>query len=69
MKCIAIGLVSFPLTGCAIAVGLIFGSLLISESYAPELSSSLFARAMIGFGLVETFALFVIALCGLIFVL
>ena len=66
MKVISIGLTAVPLTGCAIAVGIIFGSLLIAESYAPDYGSALFARAMVGFGLVETFALFVLGLVGLI---
>jgi F0F1-type ATP synthase membrane subunit c/vacuolar-type H+-ATPase subunit K len=66
MKSVAIGIAGIPLTGCALAVGIIFGSLLIAESYSPEYGSALFARAMVGFGLVETFALFVLGIVGLI---
>lgn len=69
LKCVSIAITSLSLTGCALAVGIIFGSLLVSESYAPEISSSLFGRAMVGFGLVETFALFVVGLVVLIIIL
>lgn len=64
MKSLALAICTLPLGGCAVAVGLIFASLLRSESYAPDMSGTLFTRAMLGFGLVETFALFVLVLAG-----
>lgn len=68
MKGIALSITSIPLGGCAVAVGLIFAALLRSESYAPEIGGALFTKAMLGFGLIETFALFILALSGAVFV-
>ena len=59
-KSVAVAIASLPLGGCAIAVGIIFGALLRAEAYSPELSGILFTRAMLGFGLIETFALFIV---------
>lgn len=69
MKCIALSITSIPLGGCAIAVGLIFSSLIEAESYAPELGGMLFTRAILGFGLVESFSLFIMAIAGIVFIL
>jgi hypothetical protein len=40
-KVVALALVFMPLTGCAIATGLIFASLLKSMSYAPDYEETL----------------------------
>lgn len=66
VKSLAFATALLPLTGCAVAIGLIFSSLLQAESYSPELSNALFNRAMLGFALVETFLVIVLAIIGLI---
>jgi F0F1-type ATP synthase membrane subunit c/vacuolar-type H+-ATPase subunit K len=63
---LSFGLAVGPLGGCAGAVGLIFSSLLESEAYSPELDESLFSHAMLGFALVETFAVVVFMIIALI---
>lgn len=68
MKSIAFSLSLLPLGGCAVAIGLIFAALLRSEAYAPEIANALFTRAMLGFALVETFLIIVLAIVGLIFI-
>ena len=55
-KAISLGILFIPFTGCAIAVGLIFASLLKSVSYAPDYDETLFNYAMLGFAFIETFA-------------
>jgi F0F1-type ATP synthase membrane subunit c/vacuolar-type H+-ATPase subunit K len=55
-KVIALSLVFLPLTGCAIATGLIFGALLKSISYAPDYEEALFNYAALGFAFVESFS-------------
>ena len=55
-KAIALSLVFMPLTGCAIATGLIFASLLKSVSYAPDYEDTIFNYAVIGFAFVESFS-------------
>ena len=66
-KVIALSITFLPLTGCAIGTGLIFASLLKSLSYAPDSEESLFSYAALGFAFVETFALMLFALVGLIY--
>lgn len=63
-KVVALSLVFMPLTGCAIATGLIFASLLKSMSYAPDYEETLFNYAALGFAFVESFSflLFFVAL-------
>ena len=68
LKAVAIAVALLPLGGCAVGIGLIFAALLRSESYAPELASSLFGRAMLSFALVETFLIVVVAGVGFIYV-
>lgn len=68
VKSLAFAVSLTPLAGCAVAIGLIFGSLLRAESYAPDYSNSLFNRAMLGFALVETFLVVVLGVIGLIYV-
>ncbi len=69
MKSVALATAVLPLGGCAVGLGLIFAALLRAEAYAPDLGSALFGRAMLGFALVETFMVVVLAIIGLIVVL
>lgn len=69
LKCLALGLLSLPLGGCAVGVGLIFAALLRAEAYAPELGGLFFIRAMLGFALIETFVIVVVVLVALVFVM
>ena len=55
-KVLALALVFMPLTGCAIATGLIFASLLKSMSYAQDYEETLFNYAALGFAFVESFS-------------
>ena len=66
-KVVALSIAFLPLTGCAIGTGLIFASLLKSLSYAPDSEESLFSYAALGFAFVESFALMLFALVGLIY--
>ena len=66
MKCLSIATATLPLGGCAIAIGLIFAGLVQAEAYSPDSAGTLFARAMLGFALVETFMVVVLGLIGLI---
>jgi len=50
-----------------VGLGLIFAALLRAEAYAPELEDALFSHAMLGFALVETFMVVVLAILGLIY--
>lgn len=68
-KVVAIGIVFFPITGCAIATGIIFASLLKSVSYAPDYEEVLFNYAILGFAFVETFSFFLFFAAGFIYVL
>jgi F0F1-type ATP synthase membrane subunit c/vacuolar-type H+-ATPase subunit K len=67
-KAIAIGLVFAPITGCAIATGVLFASLLKSVSYAPDYEEVLFNYAILGFAFIETFAFFCFFGAGFIYV-
>ena len=49
-----------PLTGCAIATGLIFAALLRGISYAPDTEEVLFNYTTLGFAFVETFSFLLI---------
>tara|TARA_B100000795_G_scaffold267093_1_gene251323 strand:+ start:1233 stop:1460 length:228 start_codon:yes stop_codon:yes gene_type:complete len=68
-KVIALGIVFIPITGCAIATGILFASLLKSVSYAPDYEEVLFNYAIIGFAFVETFCFFLFFAAGAIYVL
>lgn len=48
MKLLAVGLLGIPMAGAALAVGMIFGSLLNAIARNPSKSVELFTRAMIG---------------------
>lgn len=62
----AFSIAALPFGGCAIAIGLIFAALLRAESYAPDLSATLFGRAMLGFALVESFTALILITIGAI---
>lgn len=68
-KVIALALVFLPLTGCAIATGLIFASLLKSMSYAPDYEEVLFNYAALGFAFVESFSFLLFFVAGFIYVI
>ena len=68
-KVIALGIVFFPITGCAIATGIIFASLLKSVSYAPDYEDTLFTYAALGFAFVESFAFFCFGGTAAVFVI
>ena len=60
-KVLAFAVVFLPITGCALATGLIYSSLVRAAAFAPEMEDSLFNYASLGFAFVETFAFFLIA--------
>ena len=66
-KAVALSLIFMPLTGCAIATGLIFASLLKSISYAPDYEETLFNYAGLGFAFVESFAFLLFGAAALIY--
>lgn len=67
-KILSLGFVFMPLTGCAVATGLIFASLLKGISYAPDSEETLFNYTTLGFAFVESFAflLFFVAIIVII---
>ena len=67
-KVIAFSLVFMPLTGCAIATGLIFSALLRSIAYTPEYEEVLFNYAALGFAFVESFSFLLFFVAGLIYI-
>ena len=67
-KSLAFATALSPLTGCAIGLGLMFAGLVRAEAYAPEIGQLLFGRVMLGFALIETFMVVVLAIIALIFV-
>jgi len=68
-KVVALSLVFMPLTGCAIATGIIFASLLKSVSYSPDYEEVLFNYAILGFAFVESFSFLLFFAAGFIYVL
>jgi len=68
MKSLAFATALIPLAGCAVGVGMIFAALIRAESYSPELGGTLFSRAMLGFALIESFVVVILAIVGLIYV-
>lgn len=59
-KVLGLSLVFMPLTGCAIATGLIFSALIKGIAYAPDVEETLFNRTILGFAFVESFAFILI---------
>lgn len=68
-KILAVSIVFLPLTGCAIATGLIFAGLLRSVSYSPDIEDALFNYATLGFAFVESFSFLLFGGIGLILTL
>ena len=68
-KIIALSLVFLPLTGCAIATGLIFASLLKSIAYTPDYEEALFNYAALGFAFVESFSFLLFFVAAFIYIL
>ena len=50
-----------PITGCAIGTGLIFAAFQRALAFNPEAEDSLFQSAIVGFALVETFMVIIVA--------
>lgn len=65
-KCIGLGLVLFPLAGCAVGIGILFASFLRSVAYAPDLEETLFGYTALGLAFIEFLAL---AAMGLIIII
>jgi F-type H+-transporting ATPase subunit c len=55
---IGAGLATIALVGPGIGIGVIFGSLLLAVAKNPEIESTLFTYAILGFALTEAIALF-----------
>jgi F0F1-type ATP synthase membrane subunit c/vacuolar-type H+-ATPase subunit K len=51
-----LGFVFLPLTGCAIATGIVFSSLIRGVSYSPDLEEVLFNYTALGFAFIESFS-------------
>ena len=65
-KIFAAALALAPLTGCAIATGIVFGQLLIASAYNPDDKNNFFANTLLAFAFIETFCFFslgVVAFC------
>jgi len=67
-KAIAFSITFLPITGCAIATGIIFAALVKGISYAPEQEEVLFNYATLGFAFVETFAFILFVIVILVYV-
>jgi len=65
-KILALGLVFTPFAGCAIGTGLVYGALLRSLSYAPDMEDVLFGYSALAFAFIETFALLLFGVAGMI---
>jgi F0F1-type ATP synthase membrane subunit c/vacuolar-type H+-ATPase subunit K len=63
-KIIAASLAIAPLSGCAVATGLIYGAFLIAAAYAPDRYNSFFGASLLAFALVETFCFMTMGLAG-----
>lgn len=59
-KILALGVVFLPFTGCAIGTGIVYGALLRSLAYAPDMEDVLFGYSTLAFAFIETFALLLI---------
>ena len=69
LKSLALATGTFALGLCAMGVGIVFNGLLRSLAYSPDSEEGLFGYTMIGFALVETFAVLALAVIGLVYVL
>lgn len=68
-KVLGLSITILPLTGCAIATGFIFASLLRSLSYSPDMEETLFNYTTLGFAFVESFAFLLFGVCIVIIIL
>jgi F0F1-type ATP synthase membrane subunit c/vacuolar-type H+-ATPase subunit K len=67
-KVLALSFVFMPLTGCAIATGLVFAALIKGISYSPDLEELLFNYTALGFAFIESFAFILIFVSILIMI-
>ena len=65
-KLIAAGLATISLAGAGIGIGVVFGALIIGVAKNPEMGTTLFRYAIIGFALTEAIALFGLMMAFLI---
>jgi F0F1-type ATP synthase membrane subunit c/vacuolar-type H+-ATPase subunit K len=56
-KVLGTAIAFLPLMGCAIATGLVFSALIRGVAYSPSQDNQLFTYTILGFGLIETYAL------------
>ena len=68
-KILASSLAVAPLSGCAVATGMIYGCFLVASSYAPDKYSTFFGAALLAFALIETFCFMAMGLVAYILVL
>jgi F0F1-type ATP synthase membrane subunit c/vacuolar-type H+-ATPase subunit K len=68
-KVMALGFVFLPLTGCAVATGLVFAALIRGVSYATDLEETMFNYTALGFAFIESFSFLLFFIAGLIMVL
>jgi F0F1-type ATP synthase membrane subunit c/vacuolar-type H+-ATPase subunit K len=61
-KILAASFAVAPLSGCAIATGLIYGCFLIAASYAPDRYNAFFSASLLAFAFVETFCFMALGL-------
>lgn len=57
-KIVGAGLATISLAGAGVGIGNVFGSLVNAVALNPEITSTLFAYAILGFALTEAIALF-----------
>lgn len=63
-KIFAASLTLTPLAGCAVATGIVFGSLMQATSNAPDNRNLFFSNALLAFALIETFCFFALGLAA-----
>lgn len=68
-KVLSLSFVFLPLTGCAIATGLVFSALIKGISYSPDLEELLFNYTALGFAFIESFAFLLIFVAIIVMVL
>ena len=66
-KILGFALVFTPLTGCALATGLVYSALIRSVAAAPELEGSLFNYASLAFAFIETFAFAIMGAAAIVY--
>lgn len=66
VKTLATSIIFLPLAGCAVATGLVFSALIRGVAYAPDMESNMFTYTILGFGLIETYALMLWGVFGIV---